>query len=63
MGINRDMHFRIEREERWHALGDILAPKDIWSQKLAGCGDRNKPGLRSMTIEGQRPSMTNSVFK
>jgi hypothetical protein len=55
MGLNRDMHFRIESEERWHALGDRLAPKDIWFEKLRGVGDRDKPGLRSMTMEG-RPS-------
>jgi len=62
MGLNRDMHFRIESEERWHALGDRLAPKDIWSEKLHGIGERDKPGLRSMTIEGYPPEKTNCLI-
>jgi hypothetical protein len=62
MGLNRDMHFRIENEERWHALGDRLAPKDIWSEKLRGIGTRDKPGLRSMTVMGYPPEKTNCLI-
>lgn len=61
MGLNRDMHFRIENEARWHALGDALAPKAIWSEKLEGIGARKQPGLRSMTIEGHQPGKENCV--
>lgn len=62
MGLNRDMHFRIESEERWHALGDRLAPKELWCEKLRGIGSRDKPGLRSMTVEGYPPEKTTSVI-
>jgi hypothetical protein len=62
MGLNRDMHFRIESEDRWHAIGDHLAPKEIWSEKLEGIGSRDKPGLRSMVIEGYPPGKKTSVF-
>lgn len=47
LGINREFHFRLDSEKQWHALGDRLAPKSHW-QLL------RKPGLRSMSIEGQR---------
>ena len=50
MGCNRHMHFKAESEEEWHRLGDMLAPKDVWSDVLAG-----RPGLRSLTIEAKRP--------
>lgn len=46
MGINRDMHFRIDSEEKWHAGSDKLAPKDIWKTVL------EKPEMRSLTMEG-----------
>jgi hypothetical protein len=49
LGLNHDRHYRIPREEDWHALGHILAPKDMWSTVL------EKPGMRSLTIEGVRP--------
>lgn len=47
LGINREFHFRLDSEKQWHKLGDRLAPKQHW-QLL------KKPGLRSLSIEGQR---------
>ena len=44
MGMNRDMHFKIETEERWHQLGDILAPKQKWEAIV------DRPGLRTLVI-------------
>lgn len=45
MGINRGMHFLMESEEKWHAAGHKLAPKEHWKDIL------NAPGLRSLTME------------
>jgi len=47
LGINHEYHFRLDSEQQWHALGNRLAPKSDWSLL-------NKPGLRSLVIEGQR---------
>ena len=44
MGINRHLHFRTESVEKWHQIGDILAPKKIWNDIF------NKPGLKSLSI-------------
>lgn len=49
LGINCDYHFPIGSEDRWHAFGHKLTPKEIWSKIL------DKPGMRSLTIEGMRP--------
>src|SRR3989304_1023383 len=48
MGINRQMHYRMPSEERWHALGHLLAPKAAWKDMMV------HPGLRSLIIEGLR---------
>ncbi|QTA80827.1 Uncharacterized protein dnl_31400 [Desulfonema limicola] len=45
MGINRAMHFRIDSMEKWHEIGHILAPKNIWNEIL------DKPGLKSLSIQ------------
>jgi hypothetical protein len=49
LGINADMHFRMDSEKSWHAFGDLLAPKEIWQGLL------KTPGMHSFTMEGQRP--------
>lgn len=49
LGINRDIHFRIETEEAWHAIGHRLAPKDIWKGLLID------PGMAGLTITAKRP--------
>jgi len=50
MGLNRTQHFRVASEDEWHAIGDRLAPKDIWEAVLEG-----RPGLLSLTVQGARP--------
>jgi hypothetical protein len=45
MGLNRFLHFRMPSEEQWHAVGDLLAPKEPWR------GILKKPGLRSLYIQ------------
>ena len=44
MGINRHLHFRTGSVEKWHQIGDILAPKKIWNTIF------KKPGLKSLSI-------------
>ena len=49
LGINRMMHFQVSDEERWHAIGDFLAPKDFWKEEMEG-----RPGLLSLSVQGSR---------
>lgn len=49
LGINNFRQYQLPSIDKWHALGDLLAPKDVWRQTL------EEPGLLSMTIKGQRP--------
>ena len=49
LGINRSVHFDVESYERWHKIGDRLAPKDIWEGVLT------LPGTRNVTILAVRP--------
>ncbi len=49
MGMNRDMHFRMDSREKWHAFGDLLVPKGLWGPPIM-----EQPGLRSLVIENQR---------
>ena len=49
LGINKQYHFQFASEKVWHAVGDRLAPKDIWKDVL------DSPGTRQLTIEGTRP--------
>ena len=52
MGLNRMMHFKMDSEESWNALGDKIAPKDVWQGVL------QEPGLLSLVMQGpkQRPN-------
>ena len=49
MGINYDSHFPMDSEDAWHDIGHRVTPKEIWNKVL------KKPGLRSLTIQGERP--------
>lgn len=48
LGLNRDMHIHIDSFEKWHAIGDLLVPKDRWSEVL------HLAGMRSVTLWGAR---------
>jgi hypothetical protein len=50
MGINRDVHFAAASIDEWHAVGDTLVPKEIWS------GTLDFVGLSSVTLTGARES-------
>ena len=54
MGMNHDMHFKMDSTERWHQLGHILAPKKAWNVLL------EEPGLRSLLIQSS-PSMRGEI--
>ncbi|HEX8947796.1 MAG TPA: hypothetical protein VF790_02470 [Dissulfurispiraceae bacterium] len=45
MGINIEMHFPMESEEKWHNAGHKLAPKEIWNGLL------ERPGMRNLVME------------
>lgn len=48
MGLNREFHFLMESEKEWHAIGDALAPKKLWSGVL------ESPGMMSIVMQGKR---------
>ncbi len=48
MGLNREVHFKVDSEDHWHAIGHTLAPKGIWEGTLAN------PGMDSLTVKGTR---------
>ena len=49
-GFNREFHCKMSSEEAWHAIGDVLAPKESWSRIMV----KPRPGLRSMVMQGAR---------
>lgn len=49
LGINRQVNFYARNANAYHAIGDAIAPKEVWSDIL------DLPGLRSTTIAGVRP--------
>ena len=48
LGMNRELHYRVESEEQWHDFGHFLVPKRVWEPHV------ENPGMRSLTIEGHR---------
>ena len=48
MGINRQFQYQLESEYAWHALGDILAPKNVWHDVL------DTPGMAGLLMQGKR---------
>lgn len=57
MGINRDMHFLASSLEKYIAVGDAFAPKDIW-RKLG----LDKLGLQSMIMESKREAPPGHIW-
>jgi len=58
IGLNYQMHFAMGSEEKWHEIGDRLAPKEPWNQILEG-----RPGLLSMTILTQKDKPKGAQFR
>lgn len=44
IGLNFDVHYNLDSEEKWHEFGNLVAPKDPWS------GIIDYPGMRSLTM-------------
>jgi hypothetical protein len=51
VGLNRDVHFPSGSEKARNHVGDMLAPKDFWTDFLFGKGGRRAGGLRSLLME------------
>lgn len=52
LGINYDLVFRAPSAEKWHKLGDMLAPKKPWCEFLGDVKDDNRTGgLRQLVME------------
>ncbi len=45
MGINLEIHLRMDSFDQWNAAGHKLAPKELWEGQLQA------PGMRSITME------------
>ncbi len=52
MGLNREFHYSMPTNEAYHDVGYKLAPKEPWT------GILEKPGMRSVAMQGQRPDTT-----
>jgi len=54
LGINRDVHFRVESEEARDRMGHRLAPPDVWGEwaesLTSGKGDKHG-GMLSLTMQ------------
>lgn len=46
MGININMHFQMGSTKEWHKFGNMLTPKEPWTDIL------KNPGMRSVIMEG-----------
>ena len=57
MGINRQFQYQLESEHAWHALGDILAPKDVWHEAL------DRPGMARLIMQGKRTDSLNGYIQ
>jgi hypothetical protein len=57
MGLNRQMHFPIGSESKWHQIGDKLAPKEGWNGVLEG-----RPGMLSLSILAERVGPPTAKF-
>jgi hypothetical protein len=55
-GITRQLHFKMSSEAEWHRIGDALAPKELWKPMM------QKPGLRSMLMQGHRPQADGGIL-
>lgn len=49
LGINHNMHFRVESEDNWNKVGHRLVPKDLWE------GVVDNAGTRSVIVESKNP--------
>ena len=50
LGMNSRRTYKIDKEEHWHKVGDVLAPKMVWEESLP-----KRVGLTSLTVRSPRP--------
>lgn len=50
MGMNLNVDYAIEKEEVWHKIGDILAPKEVWKKTLP----EGRIGLTRISVQTER---------
>lgn len=55
VGINHTTVFRARRREDWDLMGDTLARKDVWGDFVLDSTGARTGGLRSLTMEHQKP--------
>jgi hypothetical protein len=48
LGMNREVHFATSNVASWHAVGDTIVPKDLWSGVL------DVAGMASVTLKAAR---------
>jgi len=48
LGVNFFAHYKMSTTDEYHKVGDVLAPKDIWSAMFAG--EERSAGLIDLTI-------------
>jgi hypothetical protein len=56
VGLNRLAHFRMSSEERWHALGHLLVPKDPWKSVMS------EPKTQGVVVQGTREGRASKTF-
>jgi hypothetical protein len=49
VSVQNGAHVGLASEAQWHAVGDLLAPKEVWRDIL------EKPGMFDIAIQGVRP--------
>jgi hypothetical protein len=57
VSVQHRAHVRLASEAQWHAVGDLLAPKEVWQDIL------EKPGMFDIAIQGVRPDDRNGAIK
>jgi len=57
LGVNVRAHYNMGKEEVWHSLGHLLAPKEPWG------GILEDPLMKSITLEGVNPFSENGAIR
>jgi hypothetical protein len=56
LGINRNMHFKMQSTDDWHTVGHRLVPKEAWERFLT------KPGMLSVAVRGKPKARPHAVL-
>jgi hypothetical protein len=61
LGLNFTGHYKLDNVDDYHAIGDVLAPKSIWSELFPG--SEQAAGLANLTIRVDPMSRDSTVQK